>query len=77
MVNEFNQLMVSFNYERIRHWIGEGAHVSRPVRQLLGLSGFLPIYPKSYMDAWRNRAKAQLEEEQKAKEVIEDNASTA
>ena len=61
MPNQMNQIMVSLNYERIRHWIGEGAHVSNPVAKLLGLSGFYPIYPKTYMDAWRNRAKLQEE----------------
>jgi small subunit ribosomal protein S16 len=53
--NKFNQQMVSLNYERIRHWLGNGAHMSKPVAELIGLSGFLPIYPKTYMDAWRAR----------------------
>lgn len=65
--NQFNQQMVSLNYERIRHWMGSGAHLSKPVAELLGISGFLPVYPKTYMDAWRNR-KAAAEEEAKAKE---------
>ncbi|KAG5675821.1 hypothetical protein PVAND_005692 [Polypedilum vanderplanki] len=56
MPNKYNQIMVSFNYERIRHWIGHGAHISTPVLELLGLSGFYPIYPKTYMKAWRARA---------------------
>lgn len=63
MPNQWKQIMVSLNYERIRHWIGEGAHVSSPVAKLLGLSGFYPIYPKTYMDAWRNRAKLQAQQE--------------
>jgi small subunit ribosomal protein S16 len=53
--NKFNQQMVSLNYERIRHWLGSGAHLSRPVGELLGVSGFLPIYPKTYMHAWKVR----------------------
>lgn len=69
--NKFNQQMVSLNYERIRHWIGSGAHISKPCAELLGISGLLPVYPKSYMNSWRNRkaalAKA-AEEEAKAKE---------
>lgn len=56
MPNKFNQIMVSLNYERIRHWIGNGAHVSRPVLELLGISGLYPIYPKTYLKAWRARA---------------------
>lgn len=63
MPNQMNQIMVSLNFERIRHWIGEGAHVSRPVAELLGLSGFYPIYPKTYMTAWRNRARMRAEQE--------------
>lgn len=50
--------MVSLNYERIRHWIGSGAHITRPVAELLGIAGLLPIYPKTYMNAWRNRLNA-------------------
>lgn len=34
--NEHNEQLVSFNYERIRHWIGSGAHISKPVAELLG-----------------------------------------
>ncbi|VEN36329.1 unnamed protein product [Callosobruchus maculatus] len=41
--NEHNEKLTSLNYERIRHWIGNGAH------------GFFPIHPTSYMNAWRNR----------------------
>lgn len=64
MPNKFDQLMISLNYERIRFWVGNGAHVTRPVSELLGLSGFFPIYPKTYMNAWRARQK------------LEENAST-
>lgn len=65
--NKFNQQMVSFNYERIRHWLGSGAHLSRPVAELLGLSGLLPVYPKTYQQAWRNRKQAKEEAELAAK----------
>lgn len=30
----------------------------------LGLSGFLPIHPRTYMTAWRNRQKSKTEREQ-------------
>lgn len=65
--NKFNQQMVSLNYERIRHWLGSGAHVSRPVSELLGISGLLPVYPKTYQQAWRNRKQAKEEAELAAK----------
>uniref|UniRef100_A0A1B0CI82 Small ribosomal subunit protein bS16m n=1 Tax=Lutzomyia longipalpis TaxID=7200 RepID=A0A1B0CI82_LUTLO len=67
--NQFNQQLISLNVERIRHWIGSGAHVSEPVAELLGLSGLTPIHPRSYITAWRNR-KA-LEEAAAAKKAEE------
>jgi len=66
LVNQYNEKLVSLNLERIRHWIGNGAMVSKPVEQLLGLSGFFPIHPTSYMRAWKNR---EIREAEKAKEA--------
>lgn len=77
MPNQYNQIMVSLNYERIRHWIGEGAHISRPAAELLGISGFLPIYPKTYMNAWRNRAKNQAIAEAAAEKEGANSEATA
>lgn len=37
MPNEKNEKLVALNFERIRHWIGKGAHVSQPVAELLGM----------------------------------------
>lgn len=69
--NQNNEQLVSLNYERIRHWIGSGAHISKPVAELIGISGLLPIYPKTYMDSWRNRLERQkfeaLPDEEKQK----------
>ncbi|KAJ6643219.1 putative 28S ribosomal protein S16, mitochondrial [Pseudolycoriella hygida] len=58
MPNEHDEKLLSFNFERIRFWIGKGAHISQPVAELLGISGFYPIHPRTYMNAWRNRQKA-------------------
>lgn len=55
MINEHGEKLVALNFERIRHWIGSGAHVSLPVAQLLGVAGFYPIHPTTYMQAWRHR----------------------
>lgn len=58
------------------HWIGAGAHISRPVSQLLGLSGFLPIHPTTYMTAWRNREaleKSKIEQNNENKEKNVDS----
>ncbi|XP_026730960.1 probable 28S ribosomal protein S16, mitochondrial [Trichoplusia ni] len=73
MPNINNEKLVALNLERIKYWLGNGAHISTPVAELLGLSGFLPIHPRSYMTAWRNRRTerenlAKLEAE-KAKET--------
>lgn len=65
--NQFNEKLVSLNLERIRYWLGNGAQASGPVAELLGLSGLLPIHPKTYMTAWRNRA-TDIEEPKKAEE---------
>ncbi|XP_026316198.1 probable 28S ribosomal protein S16, mitochondrial [Hyposmocoma kahamanoa] len=53
--NMYKEKLVALNLERIKYWLGKGAHVSNPVAELLGLSGFFPIHPRSYMTAWRNR----------------------
>ncbi|CAH1999786.1 unnamed protein product [Acanthoscelides obtectus] len=72
MPNEHNEKLTSLNYERIRYWIGNGAHVSQPVEQLLGLAGFFPIHPTSYMTAWRNR-RATKENQEKSISVEADD----
>ncbi|CAH2098184.1 unnamed protein product [Euphydryas editha] len=55
MPNMDNEKLVALNLERIKYWLGHGAHVTTPVAELLGLAGFFPIHPRSYMTAWRNR----------------------
>ncbi|KAK9501262.1 hypothetical protein O3M35_012005 [Rhynocoris fuscipes] len=54
--NDKNEQLVCFNFERIKYWIADGARISNPVAELLGLAGFLPIHPRTYMTAWRNRS---------------------
>lgn len=53
--NDNNERLTSFNFERMRYWIGNGASLTTPVAELLGMAGFLPIHPRTYMTAWRNR----------------------
>lgn len=53
--NVHNEKLASFNFERIQYWIAKGAQISTPVADLLGLAGFLPVHPRTYMRAWRNR----------------------
>ncbi|KAJ8975202.1 hypothetical protein NQ317_000200 [Molorchus minor] len=40
--NQWNEKLISLNYERVRYWIGNGAHLSNPVEQLLGLAESFP-----------------------------------
>lgn len=63
---------MSFNYERIQYWLTKGAQVSKPVANLLGLAGFLPVHPKTYIRAWRNR---KIKKESAAKEISEKQAA--
>ena len=73
--NVHNEKLVSFNFERIQYWIAKGAQVSRPAAELLGLAGFLPIHPRMYMKAWRNR---KIVEKSTAKEsVFQDKAAVS
>lgn len=55
IANKYNEKLVSFNFERIQYWLGQQVSVSKPVAELLGLAGFFPIHPRTYMKAWRNR----------------------
>nr|XP_055180926.1 28S ribosomal protein S16, mitochondrial isoform X2 [Nyctereutes procyonoides] len=55
--NSHGEKIVALNLERIRHWIGCGAHLSKPVERLLGLSGFFPLHPMMITNAERLRRK--------------------
>lgn len=66
--NENNEKLTSLNFERIRYWLSNGATASNPVLELMGLAGFYPIHPRSYMTAWRNREKAKQNEETASEE---------
>ncbi|XP_014312624.1 28S ribosomal protein S16, mitochondrial [Myotis lucifugus] len=55
--NTHGEKLVALNLERIRHWIGCGAHLSQPVEKLLGLAGFFPLHPMVITNAERLRRK--------------------
>nr|XP_003702938.1 PREDICTED: probable 28S ribosomal protein S16, mitochondrial [Megachile rotundata] len=59
--NKYNERITALNLERIQYWVGMGAEVSRPLARLLGIAGFFPIHPTTYLQAWRNRRKASAE----------------
>ncbi|TFJ95745.1 ATP synthase F0F1 subunit delta [Platysternon megacephalum] len=58
--NSHNEKLVGLNIERIKHWIGCGAHVTKPVEKLLGLSGFFPLHPMTITNAERLRKRRAL-----------------
>uniref|UniRef100_A0A0N4ZY90 Small ribosomal subunit protein bS16m n=1 Tax=Parastrongyloides trichosuri TaxID=131310 RepID=A0A0N4ZY90_PARTI len=71
-----NEKVVALNIGRLKYWIGKKeAHISVPVLELLGLSGLLPVHPKTYIRAKDNREyleKLKLEkEEAENKEKVE------
>uniref|UniRef100_A0A6I8N5S8 Small ribosomal subunit protein bS16m n=1 Tax=Ornithorhynchus anatinus TaxID=9258 RepID=A0A6I8N5S8_ORNAN len=59
--NGNGEKLVGLNLERIRHWIGSGAHLTKPVEKLLGLSGFFPLHPMTITNAERLRRARALE----------------
>lgn len=63
--NIYNEKLVSFNFDRIRYWLGCGAHPTKPVAKLLGLSGFFPLHPMTITQAERLRRKKALQEASK------------
>ncbi|KAG7478422.1 hypothetical protein MATL_G00080550 [Megalops atlanticus] len=60
--NIHNEKLVSFNYERIKYWIGCGAHPTKAVAKLLGLAGFFPLHPMTVTNAERRQNQAALAE---------------
>uniref|UniRef100_T1IWT3 Small ribosomal subunit protein bS16m n=1 Tax=Strigamia maritima TaxID=126957 RepID=T1IWT3_STRMM len=67
MPNVYQEKIVSFNFERLRYWIGYGSLVSPPVRELLGLCGFTSIHPNTYRTAWQNQRKEKEKKKEKVK----------
>jgi len=55
VANKNNEKLVAVNFDRLRYWLAQGATPSRPVAELLGLSGFLPIHPRTLLEASRNQ----------------------
>ncbi|XP_076293551.1 mitochondrial ribosomal protein S16 [Lasioglossum baleicum] len=76
LTNKFNERLIALNLERIQYWLGHGVEVSKPVAQIFGLAGLLPIHPKTYMEAWRNRRDAKIAAEQAELETAEAAKST-
>ncbi|XP_076443549.1 small ribosomal subunit protein bS16m-like [Babylonia areolata] len=76
MPNIYQEKLVAFNFERLRFWLANGAHCSKPVEKLLGLCGFFPVHPMSYVTAKRNRKKA-AEKDAQEKTAAEEGAESS
>jgi small subunit ribosomal protein S16 len=56
LTNAHGEKLVSVNLERVSYWMAQDkVTVAIAVKELLGQMGFLPIYPQSYVTAWRAR----------------------
>ncbi|XP_015738091.1 28S ribosomal protein S16, mitochondrial isoform X2 [Coturnix japonica] len=53
--NAHGEKVAGLNLERLRHWLGCGAQLTRPAEKLLGLAGFLPLHPMTVTNAERIR----------------------
>uniref|UniRef100_A0A914W180 Small ribosomal subunit protein bS16m n=1 Tax=Plectus sambesii TaxID=2011161 RepID=A0A914W180_9BILA len=49
--NARNEKLVALNIDRIKYWVTKDAHISLPVLELLGLAGFYPLHPKTFIRA--------------------------
>ncbi|XP_055150554.2 small ribosomal subunit protein bS16m-like [Symphalangus syndactylus] len=59
--NSHGEKLVALNLDRIRHWIGCSAHLSKPMEKLLGLAGFFPLHPMMITNAERLQRKRACE----------------
>lgn len=44
MPNTNNEKLVALNLERIKFWLGKGAHVTNPVAELLGMFNLFKLF---------------------------------
>ena len=75
--NNHNEKLVALNLERIQHYLAHGVHLSKPVAQLLGLSGLTPQHPDTYVQAWRNREALRSPEMRRDNVVLPDEGEEA
>ncbi|XP_072166911.1 small ribosomal subunit protein bS16m-like [Diadema setosum] len=73
MPNNHNEKLISLNVERIKFWLASGAQPSTPVSHLLGLSGLLPVHPRTYVLARRARHKTAMKEKEAAAAAENEN----
>jgi len=52
--NEHGEHIVACDLNRLSYYLGKGAKPSKLLAQYLGLTGFLPMHPKLFINAWRH-----------------------
>ncbi|KAM4703293.1 small ribosomal subunit protein bS16m [Rhinophrynus dorsalis] len=72
MPNIYNEKLVSLNFEKIKYWIGCGAHTTKPIAKLLGLAGFFPLHPMTITNAERLKKQRESKPVPSADEASED-----
>nr|CAB3263995.1 28S ribosomal protein S16, mitochondrial-like [Phallusia mammillata] len=76
MPNINNEKLCALNFERIKYHIALGAYLTRPIRRLLGLSGFLPLDPTLLIFAENLRRRKAIEQKIKSKESEDSEEKT-
>jgi len=60
--NKNGEKLIALNFDRIQHWLIKGAHLTPEAKDVLGLSGFLPVSPHSLQVAHRKQIAASVHE---------------
>ena len=71
MPNKDNQILCALNLTRIRQLLARGVQMRGFVAHYLGLAGFLPVSPRAYLIAFKNRKTL----EQRKKQEQDQNAA--
>ncbi|XP_075456429.1 small ribosomal subunit protein bS16m [Ascaphus truei] len=73
MPNINNEKLVSLNIEKIKYWIGCGAHTTKPVAKLFGFAGFFPLHPMTITNAERLKKERELLTASSANQKMNDS----
>ncbi|RXG72893.1 putative 28S ribosomal protein S16, mitochondrial [Armadillidium vulgare] len=61
--NSRGEKLVALNLERLTYWIGQKCTITDPCMKIFGLAGFLPIHPRTVIEASEAREKTKLAKE--------------
>uniref|UniRef100_H2YZN2 Small ribosomal subunit protein bS16m n=1 Tax=Ciona savignyi TaxID=51511 RepID=H2YZN2_CIOSA len=74
--NMWNEKFCAINFDRVKHHLAMGAYVGKPVRRLLGLSGYLPLDPTLPIFAEGLRRRRLIEKLKEEKDKREEQKET-